>query len=614
MANAAPSAEEIHELVEMVRIAAQEGKIGQSARENLLRWLTEASYRDSFPVLAEHIRQGKWELLEDLFFKVIPFGTGGRRGRMYPIGTNAINERTIGESAQGLADYVRQCVTKQELSCAIAYDTRHRSREFAVLSAEVMAASGFKVYFLDGYRSTPELSFAIRHFGCDCGIMVTASHNPPSDNAVKVYWSDGGQLVPPHDAGVIAAVEQVAEIRRMPFEEARQRGQILLVQEEADEAFVRAVLDQSCDGPRDLRVVYSPLHGVGASAVVPVLKEAGFADVHVYPRHAEPSGDFPNVPNHIANPEVPEVFEEILQYADQIEADLVLATDPDCDRVGCASRESCRSGSPWRLLTGNQTGALLAAEVIRRAQQAGRALKQCYIVKTMVTTELIGAIGNSCGVRVIGDLPVGFRWIGREIERQGPEGFLLGAEESYGYLIGTHARDKDAAVASLVICELAATLKAQGKTLFEKLIELFRQHGWYRERTISIGLPGARGMDLMKRLMASFREQPLCQLGGFPVSRIRDYERLEEISAGGSTRRLSGEENNTLFFDTDRPDNAAAVRPSGTEPKIKFYFFAREAPDAFRDYQEAERELEARLDRFEKTIREEVARRTSGTK
>lgn len=602
--------EEIQLAVEKVKSAAQAGKISSQSQAHIIRWLTEAGFEDGRPELIDHIRQEKWELLEDLFYTVIPFGTGGRRGRMYPFGTNAINNRTIGESAQGLADYVRQTVRKPQLSCAIAYDIRHRSREFAELSAEVMAAAGFQVYFLDGHRSTPEHSFSIRHFGCDCGIMVTASHNPPSDNAVKVYWSNGGQLVPPHDAGVIEAVQNVREIRRIPFQEAVSRGQILFVQEEADRAFINAVLKQSFPGPRQLRIVYSPLHGVGATAVVPVLSAAGFHDLHIFPDHAEPNGDFPNVPKNIANPEVPDVFQTILPFADSVGADIVLATDPDCDRVGCAVRESSEPNSRWQLLTGNQIGALLTAEVIRRQIQKNRPLAGCYVIKTMVTTELITAIAQTNGVQVVGDLPVGFRWIAAEMEKRGTDGFLLGAEESYGFLIGDHARDKDAAVASLVLCELAALLKSQGKTLYEYLIELFRQHGWYQERTFSVNLPGAKGMALMEELMSSLRQQPPATVGPFSVVQIRDYRRGIRLLPDGGSEKLSGPNTDTLFFDLTANGNRVAVRPSGTEPKVKFYLFAYEPPTSFSDPETAQQELGKRLASLEAALRAEASKRT----
>ncbi|MCR4415996.1 MAG: phospho-sugar mutase, partial [Thermoguttaceae bacterium] len=453
--------------------AAAEGKLSPGAVKNLRAWLTEPRYAEYAPQVAQHLRDGKWKQLDDVFWTVIPFGTGGRRGRLYPIGSNAINDRTIGESAQGLADYVKDHA-RGPLACAIAYDTRHQSRRFAELSAEIMAANGYQVYFLDGYRSTPELSFAVRHKRCSCGIMITASHNPPSDNAVKVYWSTGGQLLPPHDRGVIDRVMSVTEIRRIPFAEGMASGRIVYCQEEVDAAFLKAVVSQSRPGPRDLKIIYSPLHGVGSSAVLPALDAAGFKQVELFGPHAEPHPDFPNVPDHISNPERPVVFDAIVERARQTGAELILATDPDCDRVGCAAPTTTQPGAPWRTLTGNQIGALLADYLLEAGRAAGTLTPDCYLVKTLVTTELIRRIGDAHGVETVGDLLVGFKYIGGVIEERDPKKFILGAEESYGFLVGDHARDKDAAVASMLLAELAARAKAEGLSLHEKLDALFR--------------------------------------------------------------------------------------------------------------------------------------------
>ncbi|HZN36022.1 MAG TPA: phospho-sugar mutase, partial [Pirellulaceae bacterium] len=317
--------------VTQLDVALAERKLTPSAAENIRRWLSEPRYGEYAPQVAEHIAAGKWKELDDVFWTVIPFGTGGRRGRMYPIGCNAINDRTIGESAQGLAEYVKDVhvpssefkvhssetanselrTRNSELRCAIAYDTRHNSRRFAELCASVMVANGFRVYFLDGFRSTPELSFLVRHKQCACGIMVTASHNPPSDNAVKVYWSTGGQVIPPHDQGIVERVMNVQEIRRADFGPAVAEGQIVFCQAEIDAAFIQSVLGQRCPGPRALKIVYSPLHGVGEFAAVPALEADGFAEIEIFGPHREPSGDFPNVPGHVSNPENAAVFDAI---------------------------------------------------------------------------------------------------------------------------------------------------------------------------------------------------------------------------------------------------------------------------------------------------------------
>ena len=292
--------------------AATDKRLSPSAAANIRRWLTEPRYAEYAAQVIEHIAAEKWQTLDDVFWTVIPFGTGGRRGRMYPIGCNAINDRTIGESAQGLAEYVVKVrgsdVRDRPLSCAIAYDTRHNSRRFAELCAGIMVANGFTVYFLDDYRSTPELSFLVRYKRCDCGIMVTASHNPPSDNAVKVYWATGGQVVPPHDRGIVEQVNRVAEIRHADFQQAVADGRIVLCKDEIDELFIQQVAAQGTPGPRDLRIIYSPLHGVGEFAAVPALVADGFRDLEIYLPHRTPDGDFPNVPGHVSNPENPDVF------------------------------------------------------------------------------------------------------------------------------------------------------------------------------------------------------------------------------------------------------------------------------------------------------------------
>jgi phosphoglucomutase/phosphomannomutase len=559
--------------------------------------------------------------LDDVFWTVIPFGTGGRRGRMYPIGTNAINDRTIGESAQGLAEYVREASVgqvsnlsgdrrvsnlsgdQQELSCAIAYDTRHRSPHFARLCAEIMVAAGFRVYFLQGFRSTPELSFAVRFKKCSCGIMVTASHNPPSDNAVKVYWSTGGQVLPPHDKRIIERVMNVDRIERTPWDQALAAGQIVCCEEEVDAAFVGAVSRLSTPGPRDLGVVYSPLHGVGASAVVPVLQKCGFGQVQVYRPHAEPDGDFPNVPQHVANPENPGIFDDIAAYAASTGADLVVASDPDCDRIGCSAPLSASRDAPWRTLTGNQIGALLADYILETRQRAGQLSPQHFVVETLVTTRLVRRIAESYGVRVIDNLLVGFKWIAGAIDENGPDRFVFGTEESHGYLAGTHVRDKDGAAAALLLCELAARLKAAGKTLHEKLDDLMWQHGAHVERTVSVAMPGSEGMAAMEEVMGRLRESPPKKLDEADVVCVRDFASLTAITSGGRRQPLAGAKGDLVMLDLDLDGNYVAVRPSGTEPKIKLYMFAFEPAEQLANLETATEMLAERLDAIEQDLR-----------
>ncbi len=545
------------------------GKLSAGAVENIRKWLTEPRYSRYAPQVAEHLAEGKWQQLDDAFWTVIPFGTGGRRGRMYPIGSNAINDRTIGESAQGLADYMKE-THAGELSCAIAYDTRHRSRHFAELCASIMVGNGLKVFFLDDYRSTPELSYLVRFKACTCGIMVTASHNPPSDNAVKVYGSNGGQLVPPHDKGVIDRVGRVAEITVADFDQAVEDGQVVACTEEIDTAYIREVTEQSYPGPRELSVVYSPLHGVGESSVRPALHGAGFQEVEIFELHRQPNGDFPNVAGHVSNPENPEVFVPIIERAEQTGADLILATDPDCDRMGAAARLNTQAGAEWKTFNGNQLGALLADYVLSMRQAAGTLSADHYVVKTLVTSDLVRRIAESYGVKCLGNVHVGYKWIVEIIDQVGTDKFVFAAEESHGYLVGQYARDKDGAVACMLMAEVAAKCKSEGKSPHQKLDELYRQHGYHAEHLLNVRMEGSDGMQRMKTLMEKFRTDPPATLGGVQVECVRDFQNQTILSPDGN-RPLDAPVGNMLIFDLSETGSYVAVRPSGTEPKVKFY-------------------------------------------
>lgn len=592
------------DILPLVEQAVKDEKITSAAGVNIRAWLTEPRYAEYAVEVAAHVRDGKWQQLDDVFWTIIPFGTGGRRGKMYPIGSNAINDRTIGESAQGLADYVKDALGRgAALSCAIAYDTRHRSEHFARLCAEIMTAAGFTVYFLQGHRSTPELSFAVRYKNCSCGIMVTASHNPPSDNAVKVYWSNGAQVLPPHDKGIIQRVMNTQEIRRADFDQMLAAGKIVRCQEEVDAKFCEAVLAQATPGPRELKVIYSPLHGVGATAVMPVLTNDGFHDVELFAPHAEPNGDFPNVPGHVSNPENPQVFDAIIDRARETGADLVLATDPDCDRIGCAASLTSASDSPWRTLTGNQIGALLADYLLENRKGSRNISPDHFIVETLVTTQLVRRIGESYGVRTIDNLLVGFKWIAQAIDENGPQHFIFGTEESHGYMAGTYTRDKDGAVASLLLCELAARLKANRQTLHEKLEALMWQHGAHAERTISVQMPGSEGMERMKEVMRAFRASPPSSIAGNAVAQIRDYESQTIRTIGGTPQPLIGPKGDLVILDLVSEGNYVACRPSGTEPKIKFYMFVYTPAEQLADLVAARNDLEDRLIRMENDLR-----------
>jgi phosphoglucomutase/phosphomannomutase len=440
-----------------------------------------------------------------------------------------------------------------------------------------------------------------------------------------VYWSTGGQIIPPHDKGIIERVMSVQAIRRANFDEMLTAGKIVYCQDEIDEKFQAAVLTQASPGPRKLKVIYSPLHGVGLTAVTPVLRSDGFADVEVFGPHSKADGDFPNVPGHVANPENPQVFEAMIQRAVDVGADLIVATDPDCDRMGCAAPLTFSKGAPWRTLTGNQMGALLADFILENRKKSGRLSPQNFIVETLVTTQLTRRVGNSYGVRTIGDLLVGFKWIAAAIDEFGSEHFIYGTEESYGFMAGDYVRDKDGAVASLLACELAARLKEAGQTLHEKLDVLFWQHGAHAERTVSVQMPGSEGMERMKEVMSAFRAGPPTELAGDRVVQIRDYEnqtvtpmartpsRGEQESGSSSARLvapawgkpqpLAGPKGDLVFLDLATEGNYIACRPSGTEPKIKFYMFTFTPPEQISNLELAKSRLEERLDRMESDLR-----------
>ncbi len=617
-----PMAAESQSALAQLAAALAENRLSASAAANIRRWLTEPRYAEYAPQVAEHIAAGKWKELDDAFWTVIPFGTGGRRGRMYPIGCNAINDRTIGESAQGLAEYVRSqdsgdrrqgtgdsvpghspLTTHHSPACAIAYDTRHNSRRFAELCASVMVANGFTVHFLDGYRSTPELSFLVRCKRCSCGIMVTASHNPPSDNAVKVYWSNGAQVTPPHDRGIVERVMNVEEIQRVDFQQAVAAGQIVFCQAETDAAFVQSVLGQRCPGPRELKIVYSPLHGVGEFAAVPVLKADGFGDVEIFAPHREPSGDFPNVPGHVSNPENAAVFDAIIERARAIQADVALATDPDCDRLGCAAPRTKNRAGEWGTFTGNQLCALLTDFVCEQRKKAGGLTKDHFVVTTLVTTPLVRRIATSYGLQTRDNVHVGFKWIAEEIDKGGPDRFVFGTEESHGFLVGQYIRDKDGAAACMLMAELAAQVRASGKTLFDRLESLYWQHGYHADRQVNLFMAGSAGMARMQALMQRFRTSPPASLGGIPVSQVRDYKSLRTTSTGGVATKLHAPPADMVILDLAADGHFAAVRPSGTEPKVKFYLFAFEPAEQLHLLDEARREADQRLTAIEADLR-----------
>lgn len=562
------------------RVAAAEaaGKISDSAADSLRRWLTAAPFAPYLQALQTEIDSERWGELDDAFYAVLEFGTGGRRGRMFPVGTNVLNNRTIAESARGLADYVSRTKSQgQARSCVIAYDTRHNSRAFAEQCARVLVAAGFHVYLFPGPRSTPLLSTAVRKLGCDAGIMITASHNPPADNGFKCYAATGGQVIPPDDAGIIECVVAASsrEIPEADFEAAVTDGTIKILGDELDEYYLSSVVAESVSHARDITIVFTPLHGVGETSVAAALRRAGFERVIVLESQRTPDGDFPTVPGHVSNPEIPRTLEAAIAEARRCRADLVIASDPDADRIGVAIPTTGDPAGEWITLDGNQIGALLTAFVIKQTEAQGKLRHDHYIVTTLVSSQMGRALAEREGVRVEDDLLVGFKWIAQRVDEAGHLGFLFGFEESHGYLKGDYARDKDAAVASLLFAELAATVKDRKQTVLEYLDDLYIDVGHHGERLMNIYHEGREGVLKIRQIMEAFREIPPHSVGGLKVVEVKDYKTHEIRRPDGSVDLLPEPSADLLIFELDAPGCRFAVRPSGTEPKIKFYLFAR---------------------------------------
>jgi phosphomannomutase len=554
------------------------GQVSATAAANMERWLTEAPFAGYRDRLVQDITAGNWKALDEAFYTVLEFGTGGRRGKMYPVGTNVLNDRTIGESARGLTDYVTSRKgADAPKSCVIARDTRHNSPEFAERCARVLAGAGFKVYLFPDYRSTPLLSFAVRYLKCDAGIMITASHNAPIDNGFKCYAATGGQVVPPDDSGIIECVKAASdrEIPEKSLGDGIKDGSIVLVGKEVDDAYIKAVVGESVSTERDIGIVYTPMHGVGETSVAAALLADGFTRLDILASQRTPDGDFPNVPGHVSNPEIPKTLDASIAQARATGADLVLASDPDADRIGVGLPISGDPAGEWTTLDGNQIGVLMAAFILEKTKAAGKLTPGHYLVTTLVTTQMAKAIANEFGVRTEDNLLVGFKWIGLQIDESGPEGYLFGFEESHGYLKGTHARDKDASVAAMIFAELVADLKARGKTVLQYLDELYHRVGYYGERLINKVMEGREGVAQIKALMEAFRTRPPQTVGGLKITEVYDYKTHEVRHADGSTTPLPRPSGDLLIFHLAEPGTRFAARPSGTEPKIKFYLFAR---------------------------------------
>lgn len=566
--------------LEKIRFWVAAGELSETAGEKVALWLTDPRFADSMDEITSLIRTGDLNELEDAFRVKIEFGTGGIRGSMGP-GPNRINLRTVGEAAQGIARYVLK--SGADAACrgvVIAHDTRNKSQGFAKEVAAVLAGNGVRASIFESCRSSPELSFAVRLTNAVAGVVISASHNPPGDNGIKVYWTDGGQVVPPHDGNIIAEVNSVSAIERLDFKQAVEQGLIGILDHTVDTRYHRELASLTLRPERRIRVVYTPLHGVGLTSVLPALEILGYKDLHVVPSQAKPDGDFPTVPDGVANPEDPRALAEAVREAAESGADMVIASDPDADRLGCAVPDS---GTGWNApledlaLNGNQIGAVLCHYILDQKKSRRELPDDGIVAKTIVTTDLTSIIARAFGVMVVDDLLVGFKHIGRLIADL-PTGaeFLFGAEESHGYLAGTFTRDKDAAVAAVLLCECAAALKARGRTLRDYLDEIYAEYGYFREIQRSVIRTGARGSRDIVHIMESLRSNPPSQIGGCEVVEIIDRRTGKALNLRtGSVRTIEGATGNVIAFTfTPAGHTRVTARPSGTEPKIKYYVSA----------------------------------------
>lgn len=540
------------------------------------QWLENPYFDEATKEELKAIKDDENEIKER-FYMDLEFGTAGLRG-IIGAGTNRMNIYVVRRATQGLANYIAK-VDKKSQGVAIAYDSRHMSPEFAQEAALCLAANGIKAYIFETLRPTPELSFAVRHLGCVAGINVTASHNPPEYNGYKVYWEDGAQITPPHDSGIMGEVKAISDwntVKTMDKEDAVKAGLFEVIGQAVDDAYMAELKKQiihmdaiQAEG-RNLKIVYTPLHGTGNIPARRILKELGFENVYVVPEQELPNGDFPTV--SYPNPEAAEAFELGLKLAKEVDADIVLATDPDADRLGVRVKDK---NGEYHDLTGNMSGCLLANyEISQRKAVNGSLPEDGALIKTIVTTNLADAIAKGYGVKLI-EVLTGFKFIGQQIlgfEKSGKGSYLFGFEESYGCLIGTYARDKDAIVATMALCEAAAYYKTQGKTLWDAMIEMYEQFGYYKDDIKAVTMKGIEGLQKIQDIMNSLRQNPPAEFAGHKVVAVRDYkaDTIKNLETGEVTP--TGLPNSNVLYYELTNDAWVCVRPSGTEPKVKFYY------------------------------------------
>ncbi len=558
--------------------------------ERVNTWLTSTFDNDTKAYIKDLIANNTKEL-EESFYKDLEFGTGGMRGVM-GIGTNRINKYTLGKNTQGLSNYLHQQFSGETIKVAIAYDCRHNSQSLAKVVADVFSANNIKVFLFEELRPTPELSFALKHLGCHCGIVLTASHNPPEYNGFKVYWQDGGQLVPPQDAEIIS------EINRLEYSEIKFDANETLIEiigENVDDVFITESIkngsfNTAAEAKENLNIVFTSLHGTSIMAIPETLKRAGYTKLHIVEEQRTPNGDFPTVKS--PNPEEPEALKMAVELANKVDGDIVIGTDPDCDRLGVAVRDL---NGEMVILNGNQTMILMTDFLLNQWKAAGKIDGNDFIGSTIVSTPMMSVLAKAYDVECKIGL-TGFKWIAKMIKDFPELDFIGGGEESFGFMVGDFVRDKDAVTSTLLACEIAAQAKAKGMTMYEKLIDLYLEHGFYKERLVSLTKKGIEGAQEIKQMMIDARENPLQEVNGSKVVRIEDYQlaTIKNVLTGEESPTNIPKSNVLIYYTED--GSKIALRPSGTEPKIKFYISVNTTLDNVSDFQATEQKLETKID------------------
>ncbi|WOD44298.1 phospho-sugar mutase [Hwangdonia lutea] len=552
-------------------------------------WLTPTFDEETQQTIKDSIANNPKDIQES-FYKNLEFGTGGMRGIM-GVGTNRINKYTLGKNTQGLSDYLHKSFPNETPKAVIAYDCRHNSKSLAKVVADVFSANGIKVYLFEDLRPTPELSFALKHLNCHCGIVLTASHNPPEYNGYKVYWRDGGQLVPPHDNAIINEIESL-DYTDIKFE--ANNDLIQYIGKEVDDAFIDAsVRNGSFNTPQaakdDLTIVFTSLHGTSITAVPETLKRAGYKNVHIVKEQEVPNGDFPTVAS--PNPEEPAALKMALELAEKVNADIVIGTDPDCDRLGIAVRNT---KNELQLLNGNQTMLVMTQFLLKQWEKQGKITGKEFIASTIVSTPLLSTLAASYNVESKIVL-TGFKWIAQLIHENKNLNFIGGGEESFGYMVGDFVRDKDAVTSTLLACEIAAQANANGSSVYKELIDLYVEHGFYKEHLIALTKKGIEGAEEIKQMMIDARENPLTEVNGSKVTKIEDYQlSVSKNMITGEESPINLPKSNVLIYYTE-DGTQVALRPSGTEPKIKFYMSVNTNLNSASEYKTVEAQLDKKI-------------------